>query len=114
MSKLVFFGLIKCLILITLSFKCFGANSKLIHEKASFSKDSILIFKTEKMQVIKFDSNRNPLSKTTKGINYHIINFDTGEIIFLFQRNGKTEWSNQTFPFYSTLASNENIEFETS
>lgn len=72
------------------------------------------MFKSETREIIKFDSNKNPISNITKNINYHIINFDTSEIFFFFKREGKNEWSTQTFKYYSTKESSEMIEFDTS
>lgn len=114
MTKLKHLISISFILILFSSFNIFGYNYNFFLPKTKAVKDSILVFKSETREIIKFDSNKNPLSNITKNINYHIINFDTSEIIFYFKREGKNKWSTQTFQYYSTKESSEMIEFDTS
>lgn len=76
------------------------------------SKDSIWVYKSEMVKVIKFDSNKNQDSVITKVINYHIVNFSTSEITLIFKPKEK-DWESKSFEYYSTKESSENIEFNT-
>lgn len=113
MTKLKPLTLATFLLVFLSSLVSFGYDNKVFSLDTNVPKDSILVFKSEIREVIKFDANKKPLSSITENVNYHIVNFDTNEIMLFFKREGKNEWSSQTFKYYSTKESRENIEFDT-
>ena len=112
MNKLTTLLLTTILLIFLPSFKEITNSNNSSLNVISF-KDSILVFKSDSRELVEFDSNKNPLSNITENINYHIINFDTNEIILFFKLAKDNKWSSQSFKYYSTKEDRETIEFDT-
>lgn len=114
MNKLTTLLLTTILLIFLPSFKeITNSNNKNSSLNVISFKDSILVFKSDSRELVEFDSNKNPLSNITENINYHIINFDTNEIILFFKLAKDNKWSSQSFKYYSTKEDRETIEFDT-
>lgn len=107
---------IKTLLLLVAIFLCSTTSYSIFHyttnSHKNSKKDSILVLKSEFTETIKIESDKVVDSTTTAVTNYHIINFDTSEIILCF-KSKEQKWERQTFEYYSTIKSSEIIEFDT-
>ena len=79
----------------------------------SIIKDNLIVLKSEMKEVIINFPNKKNHSKFDKITNYHVINLDTSEIIFFYNKNGN-EWERQSSEYFSIRHSPEIIEFDTS
>lgn len=93
--------LIFCVFLLSiLSLKAVN-NSELIMTKNLEKDKPTIIFKGETRETIMFDENNNPQSNFIESISYHIVNLNSNNVTFFYQRKGNNEWFNQSFEFNS-------------
>jgi len=93
------------------SLHSFGKTDKNLVINTEIASDSLLVFKSEVIDLIKLSSGKAKNHRTVTSTNYHIINFDTNEIIFFFKITGE-DWKHDIYPVKSKLDKPKMITFD--
>jgi hypothetical protein len=78
---------------------------------AEIASDSLLILKSEVIDFVNISSVTPKNHRMVSSTNYHIINFDTNEIIFFFKIKGE-DWEHNIYPVKSKLDKPKMIKFD--